>query len=170
MAFAHDLNAELWVLHPGQKTGISPFYPDLDWHQQSRSLRQLHTNAAERGLHVAVENVPGKYGALMKTTQDFQRFYKETGLNDMGIVLDTGHANLEKQIQPFLTKFPDKIKHLHLSDNLGETDEHLGIGFGKINWQQLATHLKSIQFKGIVMIESVFNVPESLQKLKQLFA
>lgn len=170
MTFASDLNAEVWVLHPGQKTGISPFYPDLDWQQQLKSLKKLHETAEEISLHVAIENVPGRYGALMKTTDDFARFYKETGLTDMGIVLDTGHANLENQIQPFLKQFPDRVAHLHLSDNMGEVDDHLGIGYGKIDWQQLTTNLKETCFKGIIMIESVFNVPESLERLKQLLA
>jgi sugar phosphate isomerase/epimerase len=170
MAFAAELRAELWVLHPGQKTGISPFYPDLDWKQQARSLLQLHETATKLGLCIAIENVPGRYGALMKTTEDFRRFYNETGLTDVGIVLDTGHANLENQIQPFLQQFPNRIAHLHLSDNMGEIDEHLGIGSGKIDWQQLATQLKNMRFNGIVMIESVFNVPESLVRLQQLFA
>jgi len=170
MTYASELRAELFVLHPGQKTGISPFYPDADWQQQTTSIRLLHKTAKTLGLNIAIENVPGKYGSIMKTTEDFQRLYRETGLADIGIVLDTGHANLENQIQPFLQQFPDKISHLHLSDNMGETDEHLGIGYGKIDWQQLTTHLKGMRFNGIIMIESVFKVPESLARLKELFA
>ena len=106
----------------------------------------------------------------MKTTEDFARLYLETGLNDIGIILDTGHANLEAQIERFLTQLPDKIFELHLSDNMGENDQHLGIGYGKIDWEQLAAQLKQIHFNGIIMIESVFNVPESLTKLRQLLA
>jgi sugar phosphate isomerase/epimerase len=170
MIYAKELDAELFVLHPGQKTGISPFYPDCDWQQQTQSIRQLHMAAKDLGLHVAIENVPQKYGSIMKTTEDFQRLYHETGLTDIGIVLDIGHANLENQIQPFLQQFPNRIMHLHLSDNMGESDQHLGIGSGKIDWQHIAVELKRINFNGIIMIESVFNVPESLEKLKQLFA
>jgi sugar phosphate isomerase/epimerase len=106
----------------------------------------------------------------MKTTEDFQRLYEETGLTDIGIVLDTGHANLEAQTERFLTQLPDKIFELHLSDNMGESDQHLGIGYGKIDWQQFTAHLKRIGFNGIIMIESVFNVPESLTNLRQLLA
>ncbi len=170
MSFACRLDAELWVLHPGQKTGIGPFYPGLDWHQQNQSLGLIYEIAQNLGLEIAVENVPGKYGSLMKTSDDFERFYRETGLTDIGIVLDTGHANLESQIQRFLTKLPDKVTHLHLSDNMGETDEHLGIGDGKIDWLKLTTQLKAMRFSGIVMIESVFNVSQSLAKLRELFA
>jgi sugar phosphate isomerase/epimerase len=170
MAFAKELNAELFVLHPGQKTGISPFYPERDWQQQTQSIRKLHETATEIGLRIAIENVPQKYGSIMKTPEDFTKLYKDTGLTDIGIVLDVGHANLERQTQRFLEQFPDKIVHLHLSDNMGETDEHLGIGHGKIDWQQLITQLKQIGFHGTILIESVFNAPESLTALKRLLA
>jgi sugar phosphate isomerase/epimerase len=170
MAYANELNAELWVLHPGQITGITPFYPGSDWRQNIQSIRLLHKAAQEYGLRIAIENVPQKYGSIMKTTEDFARLYLETGLNDIGIILDTGHANLEAQIERFLTKLPDKIFELHLSDNMGESDQHLGIGYGKIDWQNLAAQLKQISFNGIIMIEAVFNVPESLTKLRQLLA
>jgi sugar phosphate isomerase/epimerase len=170
MAYANELNAELWVLHPGQVTGITPFYPGSDWQQNVQSIRTLHKTAKEYGLRIAIENVPQKYGAIMKTTEDFARLYAETGLADIGIILDTGHANLEAQTERFLTQLPDKIFELHLSDNMGENDQHLGIGYGKIDWQQLTAQLKQIRFNGIIMIESVFNVPESLTKLRQLLA
>jgi sugar phosphate isomerase/epimerase len=170
MAFATGLNAELFVLHPGQKTGISPFYPERDWQQQTQSIRKLHETATEIGLHIAIENVPQKYGSIMKTPEDFARFYKDTGLTDIGIVLDIGHSNLENQTQRFLQQFPDRIVQLHLSDNMGEIDEHLGIGYGKIDWHQLITYLKNMCFNGTIMIESVFNVPESLTALKRLLA
>jgi len=170
MAYANELDAELWVLHPGQITGITPFYPGSDWQQNIQSIHLLHKVAQEYGVKIAIENVPQKYGSIMKTTEDFRRLYEESGLSDIGIVLDTGHANLEAQTERFLTQLPEKIFELHLSDNMGESDQHLGIGFGKIDWQQFTSHLKKITFNGIIMIESVFNVPESLTNLRQLLA
>jgi sugar phosphate isomerase/epimerase len=170
MAFAQQLNVELWVLHPGLITGITPFYPGSDWTQNVQSIRKLHKTAKEYGLRIAIENLPKKYGSVMKTPEDFKKLYAETGLTDIGIVLDMGHANLEAQIEPFLIQLPDKIFELHLSDNMGEQDQHLGIGYGKIDWQNIAQSLKRINFAGTVMVESVYNVPESLTKLRQLLA
>ena len=81
MAYANELNAELWVLHPGQVTGITPFYPGSDWKQNIQSIRTLHKTAKEYGLRIAIENVPQKYGAIMKTTEDFARLYAGNRLN-----------------------------------------------------------------------------------------
>lgn len=170
MLFAHDLDAYLWVFHPGCKSGISAFYPEADWKQNVESIKELRNFAADLGLKIAMENLPEKYNFLMKKPADFARFYKETGLNDIGIVLDTGHANLEAQIEPFLQQLPNKIVHIHISDNHGETDEHLGLGYGAIDWQQFAKLLKTTGFSGTVLTESVYNVEETVQKLRQLLA
>jgi len=169
MAFASQLNAELWVLHPGLFTGISPFYPGREWKQNIQSIQLLAETAREYDLRIAIENVPKKYGAIMKTPQDFTRLYDETKL-EIGIVLDVGHANLENQTDPFLTQLPNRIEHCHISDNAGEVDQHLGIGYGKIDWQDFTAKIRHIDFKGIAMVESVFNVEESFSRLKQLIA
>jgi sugar phosphate isomerase/epimerase len=168
MNYARDLDAQLWVFHPGAKTGISSFYPGEDWKQNAETIRELHATAEKHGLNTAIENLPERYGFIMRNPEDFQRFYKETGLQDIGIVLDVGHANLENQITPFLKKLPDKIVHMHLSDNMGEHDQHLGIGQGNINWQQFAETLKEIAYDKNIIIEAIHNVPESLQKLREM--
>jgi sugar phosphate isomerase/epimerase len=167
--YAADLNAKLWVLHPGAKSGISMFYPGQDWKQNVESIQTLTETAKKNGVTIAVENLPEKYGFLMKSASDFQRFYTDSGL-ETGIVLDFGHANLEGQIEGFLTKLPSKIVHIHVSDNHGETDQHLGLGYGKIDYKKIAAELKQTGFAGTIVIESVDHVQETLQKLKELFA
>jgi sugar phosphate isomerase/epimerase len=106
----------------------------------------------------------------MKSPEEFSKFYKETKLNDIGIVLDVGHANLEGHTEDFLRKLPDKIVEIHVSDNTGENDQHLGLGYGKIDWTRFAQTLKDIDYDKTLIIESVERVQESVQKLKQLLA
>jgi sugar phosphate isomerase/epimerase len=170
MAFATGLDAQLWVFHTGNKTGISMFYPGEDWYRNIRGIQTLLEFADEYGLSIAMENLPRRFGFIMKTPEDFLRFYKETGLNDVGIALDVGHANLERETEKFLRELPEKIVHMHVSDNMGEDDQHLGIGHGKINWQRFAEILRGITYDKTVMIESVEHVEESLQELRQLLA
>jgi sugar phosphate isomerase/epimerase len=167
IAYANALNAQVWVFHPGTQTGISPFYPGKDWKQNIENIRALHKAAEEHGVNIAIENVPEPYPFVMKTVEDFAKFYNETNLN-ISLVLDVGHANLNGQIELFLKTFAAKIVHIHASDNMGETDQHLGIGYGKISWQRFAETLKEIAYDKTVIIESVEHVEESLRKLKQL--
>ena len=69
-----------------------------------------------------------------------------------------------------MRKLSDKIVHIHVSDNMGENDQHMGIGYGKIRWQLFAETLRDIAYDKMVMVESAEHVKESLQKLKQLLA
>jgi sugar phosphate isomerase/epimerase len=164
---ADALDAKVWVFHPGARTGITQFYPGAEWKQNTESIQELYAVAEEHGVNIAFENLPGKYWFLMNSPGDFNRFYKETNL-PIGIVLDLGHANLEGQIEPFFNQLADKIIHVHASDNHGLDDEHLGVGFGTIDYGWFAETLKKLDYNHCVVVESCDHIPESLQKLKDL--
>jgi sugar phosphate isomerase/epimerase len=66
MQYAYELEAYLWVFHPGSKSGISAFYPGADWKQNVDSIIELHKTAKKLGLKIAFENLPEKYNFLMK--------------------------------------------------------------------------------------------------------
>lgn len=169
MLYANAIDAKVWVFHPGAKTGIGQFYPNGDWKQNIQSIEQLYKQAEELGLNIALENLPAKYYFFMSKAEDFARFYHETNL-PVGIVLDLGHANLEGQNEPFFKLLTDKIVHIHASDNDGEEDQHLGIGKGKIDYNWFAETLNKIGYDKTVIIESITDVPQSIQKLQQLLA
>ncbi|MFQ6080499.1 MAG: sugar phosphate isomerase/epimerase family protein [Candidatus Bathyarchaeia archaeon] len=167
--YARQLDCRLWVFHPGLKTGVSSFYPGLDWRLNLGSVRTLLEVARRHDVEIAIENVPEPYPFLMKSVGDFSRFYDELG-EDIGLVLDIGHANLNHQIQGFITKLSNKTVHVHVSDNDGTHDSHLGIGHGTIDWEDVTKLIKKIKYRGVVVLESVEHVEESLQTLRKLFA
>jgi sugar phosphate isomerase/epimerase len=159
------LDCRRWVFHPGMTAGISMFYPGMDWARNLESVRLLSNFANEHGVKTAIENVMEPF--VLKSVAEFKRFYNELNEN-VGLALDTGHANLSGEVDGFLTELSDKLVHVHAQDNLGKVDQHLGIGYGSINWQSFADLLKKTSFDGIVMLESVEHIEESMQKLKQL--
>jgi sugar phosphate isomerase/epimerase len=169
IANASDLDAYLWVFHPGLATGISMFYPGMDWVQNIKSIGQLIKIAEDYGVKIAIENVPEPYPFLMKNVEQFIKFYRETN-EEIGLVLDVGHANLNEQIELFLKTFRNKIVHVHAHDNNGQNDQHLGIGYGTINWKNFEGLLKEIAYDGVIIVESVEHVEESLQRLKGMFS
>ncbi|MGD6805643.1 MAG: sugar phosphate isomerase/epimerase family protein [Candidatus Bathyarchaeia archaeon] len=164
---ASGIDAKMWVFHPAQITGISQFYPDSLFKQSCESAKELYALAEDYGINMAMENLPAKYGFLMSTPAEFQRFYKETNL-PIGITLDLGHANLEGQIQPFFDQLADKIVHVHASNNDGVDDLHNGVLDGTINYDSFAANIKRIGFDKVVLVESIRSVPESIIELKRL--
>ena len=166
---AHQLDCRVWVFHPGLRTGVSYFYPGKDWQLNLESVRTLLRFARKYDVEIAIENVPEPYPFLMKSVEDFTRFYDELGEN-VGLTLDIGHANLNNQIQDFIKHFSGKIVHVHVSDNDGTSDSHLGVGYGNIDWESVANMIKEVRYSNVVMLESVEHVEESLQTLRRLFA
>jgi sugar phosphate isomerase/epimerase len=159
------LDSRLWVFHPGMRTGISPFYPGEDWKKNMESVRMLFRFAKDNGVNAVLENVMAMF--VVRSIEDFKRFYEEVD-EPIGLVMDTGHANITGELQRFLTELPDKIMHVHAHDNVGKSDQHLGIGYGNIDWKKTTDLLKKASYEDIVMIESVEHTHESVQRLRQL--
>jgi sugar phosphate isomerase/epimerase len=169
MANASALNAYLWIFHPGLKTGISMFYPEQDWFQNLETISHLSKIAEDYGVKIAIENVPEPYPFLMKSVEHFRKFYEESD-TDISMVLDIGHANINGQTELFLKIFKDKIVHIHAHDNDGKDDQHLGIGYGTVDWEKIAKLLTHMQYDRALIIESIEHIEESIQKLNRLFS
>ncbi|MDH5783259.1 MAG: sugar phosphate isomerase/epimerase [Candidatus Bathyarchaeota archaeon] len=168
ISHASQLQSRLWIFHPGLKTAVTSFYPGSDWQLNMDSVRHLQKIAEKHGVQIAIENVPEPFPFVLKSVEDFSRFHDELN-DDLNLTLDVGHANLNQQIQAFITTFSDKIVHVHASDNKGNYDAHLGIGYGTVNWTSVARSLKRIGYTRAVMLESVKHIEESLQRLQKIF-
>ena len=168
ISYAGQLDCRLWLFHPGLQTGVSHFYPGRDWQLNLDSVRALLKIGRKEGVEIAIENVPEPHPFILKSVQDFSRFYDELN-DDIGLVLDVAHANLSRQIQDFLRQFSEKIVHMHVSDNDGAYDLHLGIGYGSIDWESVAKAVKEAKYGNVIMLESIEYVEESLQTLRKLF-
>lgn len=166
--YASRLECRLWVFHPGKRTGVSEFYPGLDWRLNLESMRYLLEVAGRHGVEISMENVPEPFPFLMKSVDDFSRFYNDFD-GDIGLTLDIGHANINHQILEFVQRFPKRIVHIHASDNDGKYDFHRGIGYGNVDWEKVASAVKKSKYDNIIILESVDHVEESLQKLEQHF-
>ena len=169
LVLSGQLDCRLWLFHPGFQSGLDRFYPGKDWELNLDSVRSLIKVAQQEEITIAIENIPEPFPALMKSVDDFHRFYQDLN-DDIGMVLDVAHANLNHQITDFIQQFSQKIIHMHLSDNQGTSDQHLGIGYGSLNWQDFAKEVKKAQYDKLLIIESVDHPQESIQYLNRLFA
>lgn len=168
MTFAHHLDCDLMVFHPGLQTGISSFYPNMDWKTNIESVQNLLRLSRKYGVEIAIENCPEPYGFLVKNVEQFSRFFNELD-EDIGLVLDVGHSNINDQTHEFIEAFSENIVHVHAHDNDGKHDLHLGVGYGTVNWQQFAEDIKKTSLEGNVMVESYSNIKESIAKMQKLF-
>lgn len=165
--YSEELEAEVWVFHPGASTALEQFYPGRSWEINLRSVERLCRAAEELGVTAAIENVPEPFPFLMKSVEDFERFYSEFN-GELGMTLDVAHANIRGETEEFLERLRKKIVHVHVSDNKADQDTHLQIGFGTIKWAETMRLLKKIGFEGTVIVESGRGIEESLRLLRGL--
>lgn len=110
--------------------------------------------ARTRSVRLALEN--GAMDLLAAVADAFPA--GSPGGSQLGICIDTGHANLHRDLfanpaAAFLRAFADRLIHLHVSDNSGAGDEHLLPGTGTIDWRSLAAALRRIPFRGAIVLE-----------------
>ncbi len=167
VVFAQQLECRIVVFHPGLRTGISDFYPGVDWKTNIESVQHLLAASRKWGVKIAIENCLEQYGFLVNDAEQFSRFFEELG-EEIGLVLDVGHSNIAGQTTALIESFGQRIVHIHAHDNFGKNDLHLGVGYGTVNWQKFAIDIKATGFKGVVMVESYSNIGESIAALHEL--
>jgi sugar phosphate isomerase/epimerase len=166
--YASDLGSEILVFHPGNSTALEWSLPsETAWRINLESARRLVDYAADHGVKAMIENVPEPFPFLMKSVSDFDRFYEKIGI-EVHMVLDVAHAHLRGEELEFIRRFGDKIGHVHVSDNHGDSDTHLRIGEGSVAWGEVMKTLRESPFDGWVTIESHKDIPECVRLLEDL--
>jgi sugar phosphate isomerase/epimerase len=143
----------------------------------TESLRKLCAAARERGLRVAIENMPsGELGASIVEIADLVR---ASGIRNLGVCVDTGHANMNKDLVEGVAAAGDRLFALHVHDNDGVKDQHLAVFAGTADWEGFVGELARVAFRGCFMLETGYIFPregnpapslEWLERLRQLLA
>ncbi|MCX8182523.1 MAG: sugar phosphate isomerase/epimerase [Candidatus Methanomethyliaceae archaeon] len=164
---AHDIGAEVYVLHPGLRTPLENLVPHVNSSLNLYSLEKIVSYGEKIGLKVAIENMPANTPCLLQRTEEFVNLI-ENGL-PIYVTLDVGHANTASQLSAFLSKLNDHIIHLHLHDNYGKDDEHRVIGDGNVDWTLLRTKVRQHGVSAVVENNCLEDARRSFERAIQLF-
>ncbi len=158
--FAGKYGAVGVTLHPGELDGSLS-------HEDALALSIANTQklcdyAKKWGITIMVENMIGER-ELCLTIEEMQKVQTLVNRDNLGITLDCGHYHaghqtkeLPKDLVKYVYTFKDKIKHLHLHDNSGATDEHKQLGLGTINFRDYFKALEDCNFNGTYGSEVLF--------------
>ncbi len=146
-----------------------------DYHKEMmdniiESLRELVAYAKKYKITLMYENAP-----LKKDIVGIKEYkYILDKVPGLKVHLDIGHAFIEngmKGIKEYLFAFTDRLQHIHIHDNSGEGDEHLPLGDGDIDFQQVAKWVKEIKYDKTMTFEvftSKDDAKDSILKFSQL--
>ena len=117
-----------------------------------KSMKEIVSYAKTKDIVVMMENM-GPFGA------DFGDYAMiMDAVPGLKAHIDIGHAYLEgamKMVRAYLKVFRKDVVHFHFTDNLGLSDDHLGIGQGIIDYFKVMEILKKMDYTGTISLEVI---------------
>ena len=149
----------------------------IGWKQLFKSFQEIEEYNQDKKLLLLIEPAHRFESNLILTVEDCLRMLNELHSNQFGILLDTGHANVNgEDFKVIIPKCKGIPLHIHLDDNQGDADAHQIPGKGNVDFQGLFQALKDINYQGFISVElgGAYNMDptkackESLAFLKKL--
>ncbi|MEM3613727.1 MAG: sugar phosphate isomerase/epimerase [Nitrososphaerales archaeon] len=116
----------------------------------AEALKPVVKKAKDLGVKVALEPLNRYDITLINTASDGLNLVNKIGEENVGLLLDTFHMNIEERsLGEAIRSAGKKLYHLHTSEsNRGAP------GTGTVNWREVADAVKGIGYNGMCVIES----------------
>jgi D-psicose/D-tagatose/L-ribulose 3-epimerase len=121
-----------------------------EWQRAVEGWKEIAPMAEKIGVQVALEPLNRFETYFLNTVVDASNFCDEVDSPNVGILVDTFHANIEeKSIGLAIRQAGKHLKHLHSCEN------DRGIpGTGNVNWQEFFETIEAIHYDDWLVIES----------------
>ena len=171
---AAELGAPKVVLHPSIVFGMGSFVMDTVKTYFLEFLAKMVAAANRLKLTICLENMMPRNILGVEPT-DFEEIFEM--YSTLQMTLDTGHANIGvpagSRLLELVERFGNRLGHIHISDNLGTSDDHLAVGQGTVDFSTLISSLVDLGYDDTITLE-IFDqdrrmLVESREKIKRLF-
>jgi len=159
--FCAALGGDTVVVHGGYYTripiprGKSALIADtrhIQWDMNIDSLKQINDYGGKKGVIVALENIGYTRSVMDQTIEDLIKMRDAVG-ESLQFTLDFGHSRLTNNTKEAIQLMGENIRHLHITDNMGQKDDHIPIGDGTIDYTPYLDFLRS--FRHMMTLELV---------------
>lgn len=153
---AHRLDIGFLTVHPGFLWPVMTGKKALK--KTCESLRELLNVADDFNLILGLENLPPRFfppRGYFSRTEEFDVVFSQIASQRLKLVFDVAHASFPQSDPPlnFIDKFNEKLAHVHLSDNLGQRDDHLPLGAGRVDYKTPMKELRRRNYSGTITLE-----------------
>lgn len=148
---ASQLGVKTVDIHPGGKRDATDDELAEILEVNTAAFRRIADFASERGMRIGIENMIYSGNT---TAADILRLINSIDRVNVGITLDTSHANMCRQDIPDMIRcFGPHLIATHISDNDGSGDQHLIPGDGTIDWPSVMAAFREIGYEGTLNLE-----------------
>ena len=153
LEIAGKLNAKVVTIHPGKLSGRK-FARGQSLSNLCDSLSKIIPLSNDYGIPLSIENQAGSPKKLCQTPHELLSVIKQ--FDNVGATLDLSHVYmLSLNPRSFLSALDSKLFNVHISDyNLGS--DHLQIGSGIMNFEQMLELLSKNNYKKSVVLEAIY--------------
>ena len=142
------LYGHIVTIHSGRLSPLGITFEEKARKRNIKSIKEILDFSKDFDVRVCVENTPNFFGVLLNMPDDVQTVLDMFG-GKLGFTFDIAHANTWGCIEGFLDM---EIDNLHVHDNDGSNDLHIGIGKGNIDFKKVFYCLEG--YKGAAIIEA----------------
>lgn len=138
--------------------------PNADeWSRSIEHMQVVAEYARTMDVHISSEFLNRFECYLLNTTADTSRWVDEVGAENVGILYDTHHANIEeKDPKKAIRDHIHNINHVHISENDRSTP-----GTGQVNWKETFDALAEVNYDGLLVVEAFgTSIPELIPIVK----
>jgi len=144
---SHVLGGALYTYWPIDYT--RPFDKEEDWKRSVEGVQVLSDLAKPYDINLGMEALNRFETYLINTAEEDVRFVKEGGRENVKVMLDTFHMNIEEtSIVEAIHTAGSYLGHFHT----GECNR-LCPGMGRIPWREIGEALRDIGYNGTVVME-----------------
>ena len=162
-------------LHHARDLGAATAYvvPGMDGspaalERYARALERLAAQAQSLNLMLAIEHFPGRSLPTAAATLDF---IEKIGHPNLYLLFDLGHAQISgEEPVALIHRAGARLGYVHLDDNDGRHDQHLGLLDGVLTEETLRrtwTALGEVKYQGPISLELHPQLPDPLADLRR---
>lgn len=124
--------------------------------------------AQKENVLLAFEPEPGMF---IDTMEKYSELFARVDHPRFGLTLDIGHLQCMKElpIGAHIRKWKDRLWNVHLEDMKRGVHEHLMFGQGEIDFNEVFSALKQIDYQGGVYVELSRHAHDAVETAKQAF-
>jgi len=154
--FARAIGAPHVVIHAG--TCPSEQTHSMLGHARASfkmGLSSIAAYANDRGIRIGIENGPaGKNRGTVVLPQEHLELVEDFRDLGVGAVLDVGHAHTAG-LDPvnYAVTLDRNLIEVHVHDNMGDSDDHLGLGEGTVPLKPFLKSVNGLGFAGPTVLE-----------------
>jgi D-psicose/D-tagatose/L-ribulose 3-epimerase len=135
------------------------------WARATDSLAQVAEHARAANVRLAVEPLNRFETDLVNTVEQGIRLCADVGADNVGLLLDTFHMNIEEKSLPAaITTAGPRVFHFQASENDRGTP-----GSGHIAWEEIVAALRGIDYAGSVVVESFLPTVQEIARAVSLW-